>query len=79
MPEVYKKIFDACQERIPLHRIAKAEEIGKACVFLSSDAAAYITGQTLHVDGGNLLPVVCENSYMPGATQEEKTWRRRKQ
>ena len=37
----------------PMGRIAQPEDIAKACLFLSSDAAAYITGITLPVDGGS--------------------------
>jgi 2-hydroxycyclohexanecarboxyl-CoA dehydrogenase len=37
---------------IPLGRIGKPEDIAKAAVFLASDAASFITGQTLCVDGG---------------------------
>lgn len=37
---------------IPMHRVATPNEIGKAVYFLSSDDAAYITGQVLCVDGG---------------------------
>ncbi len=36
----------------PVGRIGNPEEIGYAALFLASDAAAYITGQTLYVDGG---------------------------
>jgi NAD(P)-dependent dehydrogenase (short-subunit alcohol dehydrogenase family) len=39
-------------ERIPLGRIAAAEEIADAAVFLASPAARYVTGQQLVVDGG---------------------------
>jgi NAD(P)-dependent dehydrogenase (short-subunit alcohol dehydrogenase family) len=39
-------------DRTPLRRFGEPEEIGQAVVFLASDAAAYITGQTLAVDGG---------------------------
>jgi NAD(P)-dependent dehydrogenase (short-subunit alcohol dehydrogenase family) len=40
---------------IPLGRIAEPEEIARAAVFLSSDAAGFITGQCLHVNGGGYL------------------------
>lgn len=37
---------------IPAGRLGQPEDISKAVVFLASDAAAYITGQTLAIDGG---------------------------
>jgi NAD(P)-dependent dehydrogenase (short-subunit alcohol dehydrogenase family) len=40
------------EERIPLGRIARAEEVADVVVFLASDAARYVTGQELVVDGG---------------------------
>lgn len=42
--------------RIPLGRLGRPHDIAYAMSFLASDAAAYITGQTLIVDGGALLP-----------------------
>ena len=39
---------------IPLDRIGEPEDIAKAAVFLASDAASFITGHSLPVDGGNL-------------------------
>ncbi|AWT55689.1 SDR family oxidoreductase [Mycolicibacterium smegmatis] len=41
--------------RIPLKRWADAEEVAGAFVFLASDAASYITGQVLPVDGGMVM------------------------
>lgn len=38
--------------RIPMARLGTPEEVGWACAFLASDAARYITGQVLLVDGG---------------------------
>ncbi len=39
-------------EKIPLARMGTADEIAAAVVFLASDEAAYITGATIHVNGG---------------------------
>ncbi len=39
-------------DHTPLHRWGQVEDVAMACVFLASDAAAFITGQTLFVDGG---------------------------
>lgn len=41
---------------IPQKRLGKATDIGYAALFLASDEAAYITGQTIVVDGGQVLP-----------------------
>ena len=44
--------LDAQQARIPTGREGDPRELAAAVVFLASDAAAYVTGQTLPVDGG---------------------------
>jgi len=43
---------NALLAHIPLGRFGQAEEVAAAAVFLSSDGAAYVTGNTLHVNGG---------------------------
>jgi len=42
-------------EGIPLRRLGTSQDIANAVLFLASDAAAWITGQTLSVDGGSTL------------------------
>ena len=37
---------------IPLERMATADDIARAALFLAGPASAYVTGQTLNVDGG---------------------------
>jgi 3-oxoacyl-[acyl-carrier protein] reductase len=43
-------------QRIPMQRLGQAEDIAAAVVFLVSDAASYITGQTMHINGGMFMP-----------------------
>jgi len=42
--------------RIPAGRLGNGGEIAAACVYLASNEAAYVTGQTLHVNGGMAMP-----------------------
>jgi 3-oxoacyl-[acyl-carrier protein] reductase len=41
--------------RIPMKRMGEGAEVAQAVAFLASDAASYITGQTIHVNGGMLM------------------------
>lgn len=43
-------------ESIPLKRLGAVEDIGHAALFFASDEAGYVTGQTIVVDGGQVLP-----------------------
>jgi len=42
--------------QIALGRLGAADDIAKAVAFLASPSAAYITGETLHVNGGMYMP-----------------------
>ena len=44
--------LEAMMARVPAGRVGADDELAAAVVFLASPAAAYITGQTLPVDGG---------------------------
>lgn len=49
LPEEQREML---QQQIPLGRLGAPEEIGALVSFLCSDAAAYITGETIHINGG---------------------------
>jgi NAD(P)-dependent dehydrogenase (short-subunit alcohol dehydrogenase family) len=48
--------IDALAQVIPLKRLAEPEDVGHLALFLASDEASYITGQTIILDGGQTLP-----------------------
>ena len=41
---------------IPLKRLGTVEDIGNAALYFASREAGYVTGQTIVVDGGQILP-----------------------
>jgi 3-oxoacyl-[acyl-carrier protein] reductase len=41
---------------VPLGRLGTPRDVGQTCAFLASDEAAYITGTTIVIDGGQILP-----------------------
>ncbi|PBI79066.1 oxidoreductase [Rahnella victoriana] len=53
VPDEHRQgLFDALAAQVPLGRLGEPEEIGKAVAFLASDAASFINGTELFVDGG---------------------------
>ena len=52
LPEELK---EAMLKQIPLAKLGQPEDIAKAVAFFASDNANYITGQTLHIDGGMVM------------------------
>ena len=72
-PELVKDhdFRDQLGPRIPLGRVGLPEDIGRAIAFLASEKASYITGVTLRIDGGLILPGMPEDSSM---ISPEKGW-----
>ena len=49
---IIESIKSALTSRIPMSRLGTAEDVANTVAFLSSDSASYITGETVHVNGG---------------------------
>ena len=64
VPKERRKGFSNTMSRIPMGRMAEIDEVGKLCVFLAGEDAGYITGTCITMDGGALLPVLAENTYV---------------
>ncbi|MER0091355.1 3-oxoacyl-ACP reductase FabG [Corynebacterium sp. KPL2680] len=60
-----QEYLDEMTRSIPLHRLGNPRDIGNAAAFLASTEAGYITGQTLIIDGGQLLPETPEAILPP--------------
>ena len=48
----FSEMMEEAKARAPMKRLASIEDVGAAAVFLASDAARNITGETLHIDAG---------------------------
>ena len=53
--ELPEQVRENIGKQIPLVRLGTPEDVAGAVVFLCSDAASYITGQVLNVDGGMVM------------------------
>ena len=42
--------------RIPMAKLGTSEDVSNCVAFLSSDLASYVTGETIHVNGGSYFP-----------------------
>ena len=56
LAEMGQEYMDSMASAIPTGRLGTVADIGNAALFFATDEAAYITGQTLVVDGGQVLP-----------------------
>lgn len=70
----YLETIEKLEKKIPLGRIGQPEDVAKAVAFLASEDASYITGITLRVDGGLILPGMPERS-IPGTDDHGWGWR----
>ena len=49
-----RSVTDALERTIPAGRLGTGDDVGAACVWLASDEASWVTGQTIHVNGGSV-------------------------
>ena len=50
--DIKSELSDAMMDKIPMNRFGSPEDIAKVALFLASESGSYITGQTIHVNGG---------------------------
>jgi NAD(P)-dependent dehydrogenase (short-subunit alcohol dehydrogenase family) len=50
-----REALKAMEKSIPMERVGRSEEIANAVLWLCSDAANYVTGQSISVDGGFVM------------------------
>jgi NAD(P)-dependent dehydrogenase (short-subunit alcohol dehydrogenase family) len=52
MPVPNPTVTESLRRQIPVGRVGRPEDVGALCVYLASDEAAWMTGQTIHLNGG---------------------------
>ena len=50
--DIDSELSEAMMEKIPMNRFGSPEDVAKVALFLASESGSYITGQTIHVNGG---------------------------
>lgn len=55
MKTIPEKVLETFRSGVPLGRFGEPKEVAHLCVFLASDEASYITGQTINCDGGSFM------------------------
>ncbi|MFX0106877.1 MAG: SDR family NAD(P)-dependent oxidoreductase [Candidatus Hodarchaeota archaeon] len=61
-----EKVERYVEVEVPLKRVGEPEDIAETIVFLSSDAASYIVGEVINVDGGGMLDSVAKRESLLG-------------
>jgi NAD(P)-dependent dehydrogenase (short-subunit alcohol dehydrogenase family) len=54
MPTPDRTVTESLARQIPVGRTGKPEDIGYACAYLASNEAEWVTGQTIHINGGSV-------------------------
>lgn len=51
----FEKEYEARRQAMPVRRLGKGEDVAEACLYLCSEAGGFVTGQILHVNGGEFM------------------------
>ena len=77
LADMGQEYLDSMASAIPAGRLGTVTDIGNAALFFATDEAAYVTGQTLVVDGGQVLPesLMAIAEQLPGGADVPPTVR----